>query len=473
MADNGYVLSNLLGEMNNCELDPFRLNSSFKTDIDCDTTPIDPFSLNSFKEELQECSKERFDYTLKSPVSTFSKKGEENIAYLNKGYEYELMSSCAGDMQSGLRIKSTIYLRFQERRLQGNEKEQFEEWQNQNNNQRCLEVETKSAINVESALNDPSFGNIVHVTWNPASDCSVFLKVNCVSADFTKRKHGGEKGVPLLLQVDTYTISANDTLSHLLSSACIVKIFQVKGAERKHRNDAKMLTKLTEEEKSKLRTPSEVTQLMTIPMMDDNRDTFNNSGYTADCSRISDNYSDTESEVNSPKKPCIGTHNERTACSDALTSQSSVPETIRWLRANRFGNHLNTFSNYSGFDLLRLSRQDLKDLIGVTDGIRLHNALQNKSLSTKICIYIMLEGSKNSLYQAIYLEMLAYYELVSKVCITFNIDPSSIIGCQKSGPKGINICVTDEVVSHMENDSCYICSLLPTEHGDAFIMSLR
>ena len=40
----------------------------------------------------------------------------------------------------------------------------------------------------------------------------------------------------------------------------------MKGAERKHRNDAKMLTKLTEEEKSKLRTPSEVTQLMTVSM---------------------------------------------------------------------------------------------------------------------------------------------------------------------------------------------------------------
>lgn len=53
----------------------------------------------------------RFDYTLKSPVSTFSKKGEENIAYLNKGYEYELMSSCAGDMQSGLRIKVQFCLK--------------------------------------------------------------------------------------------------------------------------------------------------------------------------------------------------------------------------------------------------------------------------------------------------------------------------------------------------------------------------
>ena len=178
--------------------------------------------------------------------------------------------------------------------------------------------------------------------------------------------------------------------------------------------------------------------------------------------------SDPDNELNSPKKPCIG--ETRDCCS--LSSRASVHETLRWLRTNRFNTHLTTFTNYSGFDLLRLSRNDLKDLIGATDGIRLHNALQNKAVISTLCVYVMLEGTPNAVYQAIYLETLTYRELVRKICSTFSLNPNSIVGVQKSGPNGINICVTDEVVRHLEKDTCFKCKLLPTDASEMFVMSL-
>ena len=171
---------------------------------------------------------------------------------------------------------------------------------------------------------------------------------------------------------------------------------------------------------------------------------------------------------NKLNSPCIG---ETRDCW-ALTSRASVHETLRWLRSNHFNTHLTKFSNYSGGDLLRLSRNDLKDLIGATDGIRLHNALQNKAVTSKLCVYVMLEGTPNSVYQAIYLETLTYRELVGKICCTFSLNPNSVVGVQKSGPGGINICVTDEVVRHLENDTCFKCAMIPTDTADMFVMSL-
>jgi hypothetical protein len=35
-------------------------------------------------------------------------------------------------------------------------------------------------------------------------DTGVYIKVNCISTEFTPKKHGGEKGVPFRLQVSHF-----------------------------------------------------------------------------------------------------------------------------------------------------------------------------------------------------------------------------------------------------------------------------
>lgn len=53
-------------------------------------------------------------------------------------------------------------------------------------------------------------------------------QVNCISTEFTPRKHGGEKGVPFRIQVDTFTTTENgDYMEHVHSSSCQVKVFKV------------------------------------------------------------------------------------------------------------------------------------------------------------------------------------------------------------------------------------------------------
>lgn len=66
--------------------------------------------------------------------------------------------------------------------------------------------------------------NSAEFIWGPQVDCGVYIKVHCISTEFTAKKHGGEKGVPFRLQVDTFAL---DTGEHLHSAASQIKVFKV------------------------------------------------------------------------------------------------------------------------------------------------------------------------------------------------------------------------------------------------------
>lgn len=56
----------------------------------------------------------------------------------------------------------------------------------------------------------------------------VSFQVHCISTEFTPRKHGGEKGVPFRIQVDTFKQTENgEYTDHLHSASCQIKVFKV------------------------------------------------------------------------------------------------------------------------------------------------------------------------------------------------------------------------------------------------------
>jgi hypothetical protein len=61
----------------------------------------------------------------------------------------------------------------------------------------------------------------------------------------------------------------------------------------------------------------------------------------------------------------------------ALSLKSDCAEVIAWLLANRFALFTKTFAQFSGSDLLRLSKSELIEICGAADGIRLFNSLHN------------------------------------------------------------------------------------------------
>jgi hypothetical protein len=54
----------------------------------------------------------------------------------------------------------------------------------------------------------------------------ILFQVNCISTEFTPKKHGGEKGVPFRIQVETY-LQGEGTLRRLHAAACQIKVFKV------------------------------------------------------------------------------------------------------------------------------------------------------------------------------------------------------------------------------------------------------
>lgn len=88
-----------------------------------------------------------------------------------------------------------------------------------------------------------------------------------------------------------------------------------------------------------------------------------------------------------------------------LSAEASAQQTVQWLQTNRFSSHVRTFGLFAGADILRLSRDDLIQICGLADGIRLFNALHAKyyldrmtirNMSNQICLFFLIKSSGTS-----------------------------------------------------------------------------
>jgi len=73
--------------------------------------------------------------------------------------------------------------------------------------------------------------NCIEFTWDPQHETGVYVKVNCISTEFTPRKHGGEKGVPFRIQVETYSTNTGGQTRLLHCSSCQIKVFKVRAMQ--------------------------------------------------------------------------------------------------------------------------------------------------------------------------------------------------------------------------------------------------
>ena len=68
-------------------------------------------------------------------------------------------------------------------------------------NERILEIDSPLSYGMADVKQEASSLNSVSFLWDPTRDTGVFVKVHCISTEFTPKKHGGERGVPFRLQV--------------------------------------------------------------------------------------------------------------------------------------------------------------------------------------------------------------------------------------------------------------------------------
>ena len=407
-----------------------------------------------------------YQYVLGAATSMATKLQEETMTYLNQGQPYEIKLKKLGDVteMKGKRLRSVIRVGFHERRLQFMEKELLSQWREHRHLERILEVDVPLSYGITDVVNDPLTINKCSFIWEPTKEAGVFIKVNCISTEFTPKKHGGEKGVPFRLIIETHSVPngpvrpPTETILHAASSQ--VKVFKPKGADRKHKTDREKMLKRRSTEQDKYRPSYDCTNFTDVPL-----DTLywslptttTNTVTTPDRPMVKeaeplDYTKQTELRAETPPESPV-------SASCPLRPDASPGETVQWLRMNRFEQHVKTLSSFSGADLLRLNRSDLIQILGTADGIRLFNALNFTSIRPKVTIFVSTSPEDD--FTALYLESLTVSEIKTKLA---TIQPGSISRLRLTGPLGIMVQVTDEVVKNLPSDSMF---LLHFEQGES------
>lgn len=149
-----------------------------------------------------------------------------------------------------------------------------------------------------------------------------------------------------------------------------------------------------------------------------------------------------------PQQACIDTDEYQNSSGAFVNtplniSKDTTPMLLgQWLQMQRLGQYVTTFAQFSGADIYRLSKEDLVQICGLADGIRLYNTLHSKwaigrffvavlsfdgifpnivlscpifsarAIAPRLTIYVSFDGSS---YHAIYLHANTAKELIQKI----------------------------------------------------------
>ncbi|XP_023410635.1 upstream-binding protein 1 isoform X4 [Loxodonta africana] len=461
---------------------------------------------------------------------------DETLTYLNQGQSYEIRmldNRKMGDPPalSGKLVKSIIRVVFHDRRLQYTEHQQLEGWRWNRPGDRLLDLDIPMSVGIIDTRTNPSQLNAVEFLWDPAKRTSAFIQVHCISTEFTPRKHGGEKGVPFRIQVDTFKQNENgEYTDHLHSASCQIKVFKPKGADRKQKTDREKMEKRTAHEKEKYQPSYDTTILTEMRLEPIIEDAVEHEQKKSSKRTLPADYGDSLAKRgscspwpdtptayvnNSPSAAAAFTSPPQSTCSvpdsnssspnhqgdgvsqasgEQLQSSATIQETQQWLLKNRFSSYTRLFSNFSGADLLKLTKEDLVQICGAADGIRLYNSLKSRSVRPRLTIYVCQEqlggtvlpgqqqaagsgGDSGSgtphVYHAIYLEEMLASEVARKLALVFNIPLHQINHVYRQGPTGIHILVSDQMVHNFEEESCFSFSTVKVENGGGIHIILK
>merc|ERR1719234_3093768 len=182
---------------------------------------------------------------LEAPTAQWVRKDEDRCTYMNKGqfygvtleYRHNQTEPFPGDVKQ---VKSVVMLVFRDAKNPDDELNAWDFWHQRQptSKQRIIDAETNNMSDQcgISHIEDVSF-NAIAVYWNPLEKPAfISCAIQCLSTDFSLQK--GVKGLPMHLQIDTYTRAQPDSEYDLLHRAyCQVKVLCDKGAERKFRQE--------------------------------------------------------------------------------------------------------------------------------------------------------------------------------------------------------------------------------------------
>uniref|UniRef100_A0A8C8ZEL9 Grh/CP2 DB domain-containing protein n=1 Tax=Prolemur simus TaxID=1328070 RepID=A0A8C8ZEL9_PROSS len=405
-----------------------------------------------------------FQYVLCAATSPAMKQQEETLTYLNQGHSYEVQLLCnpkLGDATQCPRLlKSVVRVVFHDRRLQYMEQQQLDRWRWSRPGDRILDIDVPLSVGVIEPQVLPSQLNTVEFHWDPTKKTSLFLQIHCISTEFTPRKKGGEKGVPFCLQIDTFKPSDKGLLpEHLHSAGCLIKVFKPKGADRKLKTDREKIEKQPLHERDKYQTPRASTVFLEVcrsPWPEPPRRPLSPTGLFP-FSLVTRSWVQGVTWT-APFLP------------QDLNPGASISKTQQWLHQHRFSSYCRVLANFTGTDLRKLTRQDLIQICGAADGIRLFNTLRARCwvlpIRHRLTLYVAQEASRqenevpensdSGFYQEISLDELSAVELMGKLAELLALPANQIHRLFHQGPGGILILLSDQVVQNLKDESHFV-----------------
>ncbi|KAB0398649.1 hypothetical protein E2I00_013896 [Balaenoptera physalus] len=394
-----------------------------------------------------------------------------------------------GDATQGPRLlKSVVRVVFHDRRLQYTEQQQLDGWRWSRPGDRILDIDVPLSVGVIEPQVLPSQLNTVEFYWDPTKRTSLFLQVHCISTEFTPRKKGGEKGVPFRLQIDTFKPSDKElSPEHLHSAGCLIKVFKPKGADRKLKTDREKIEKQPVHERDKYQTACESTVFMEVlcsspPFA---LDTLGGSPAQDEppLSALGPPRAGAMFPLHLVLSPWVhGVIWTALFIPQDLNPGASILETQQWLHRHRFSNYCRSLANFTGTDLLKLTRQDLIQICGAADGIRLFNTLRARPIRHRLTLYVAQEASRqenevpknpdSGFYQEISLDELSAVELMGKLAELLALPANQIHRLFHQGPGGILILLSDQVVQNLEDESYFVAVVKKVQNPDGYYLVL-
>lgn len=307
------------------------------------------------------------------------------------------------------------------------------------------------------------------------------MQVNCISTEFTPKKHGGEKGVPFRIIIETHSYYKNSKVSVdscLHAASCQVKVFKPKGADRKHKTDREKMNKRPATEREKYQSSYDYTIFTEYPL-----DSLYWTSWSTPVHNTSNNVlaignsndiikSSSPQHISASRRDSSSSNDKISNVVDfsslsslsssfsniVLSSEANSLDTSNWLVKNRFDSYVKTFSNFSGSDILRLTRDDLIQICGLTDGIRLYNSLHSRNIRPRLTLYICTPSDE--MFRAIYLENLTVDEFAQKLTAVLGDPIVKIKRICINRPSGIRVLLTDDVVRNLTEESMFIVELV-------------
>jgi len=394
----------------------------------------------------------QFHFILNALPSLSSRINEETTTYLNQGQPYEikfhidkiktenlLLSSIDDSLSTNYR--SILRLCFWDKILQQQEHELIQKWLSEYHLSSLFDIDMNLTYGVLSIIHSKQIPNAVEIVWNTSTTASAFIRFKCTSTDFAQKRHGGERGIPLRIQIDTYHEKTLDHIEHVHSCCCKIQLFRLKGAQRKNKADRMKIEKLNLDQRRQYQTtfeytilqrcfvsslytrnllslsqpPDDLFDVCTTPSIEENSfiqkkesdqienkdKNLNRNNNIEDLSLSFSNIKSHSSQIpNFPSK---------------ITIQSSHEDVLNWLNNNHFSSIINHFQYYKGIDLLRLTINDIRQICNGDDAIsiRLYNQLNETIIPPLKILYIKM--TNNDLYSAIYLHTLTRNELGEKL----------------------------------------------------------